>query len=320
MARTAGCNRVVSVRAQPGMGHPWSVRKATPRSSVTNSADFSVAEKVCTELESTGFRCWIAPRDVRPGQEYAEEIVRGIEVEMLGSDFVATGECLEFRTCGSGDGPIARASRSFRFASRTCCPHVRSSCSFPPSTGSMPGRATFRTHRQASEGNCARSRMVSFDLSPNSAARSARFATFGSPVSDLARLRLPLSSPNHAAGTAADCTTNIPLALSSWAAWSTRKASIEVSAHAHRWLGRRRAVYGAFNKVGAFEVYEIEPNGSPKRILEADQFANQYQSTKTYGFTIDSLPITVVSCLLYQIRKSGQREANSDFQLWRSRE
>jgi hypothetical protein len=43
-----------------------------------DSADFSVAEKVCAELESTGFRCWIAPRDVRPGQEYAE-IVRGIE-------------------------------------------------------------------------------------------------------------------------------------------------------------------------------------------------------------------------------------------------
>jgi hypothetical protein len=69
-------------------------------------------------------------------------------------------------------------------------------------------------------------------------------------------------------------------------------------------------IYGAFNKVRAFEVYEIEPNGPPKRILEADptQFANQYQSTKTYDFTIDSLPIEVVSCLLYQIPKSGQRE------------
>lgn len=43
-------------------------------------ADAEVAQRVCAELERSGFRCWIAPRDVRPGQEYPEEIVRGIEL------------------------------------------------------------------------------------------------------------------------------------------------------------------------------------------------------------------------------------------------
>jgi TIR domain len=43
------------------------------------SDEAEIASKVCSQLESTGFRCWIAPRDVRPGQDYPEEIIRGIE-------------------------------------------------------------------------------------------------------------------------------------------------------------------------------------------------------------------------------------------------
>jgi len=42
------------------------------------SKDATLAQRLSASLESRGVRCWIAPRDVNPGQPYAEEIVRGV--------------------------------------------------------------------------------------------------------------------------------------------------------------------------------------------------------------------------------------------------
>ena len=41
-------------------------------------ADHAKAEEIVAALEGRGFKCWIAPRDVRPGRTYGDEIVRGI--------------------------------------------------------------------------------------------------------------------------------------------------------------------------------------------------------------------------------------------------
>src|SRR5688500_20345617 len=41
--------------------------------------DREKAEAICDSLERRGFVCWIAPRDVRSGREYADEIIGGIE-------------------------------------------------------------------------------------------------------------------------------------------------------------------------------------------------------------------------------------------------
>jgi hypothetical protein len=43
------------------------------------SEDGDLANTVCAHLERAGLSCWIAPRDVTPGREYASEIMRGIE-------------------------------------------------------------------------------------------------------------------------------------------------------------------------------------------------------------------------------------------------
>jgi TIR domain-containing protein/F5/8 type C domain-containing protein len=37
------------------------------------------AREIAASLEKRGLKCWIAPRDVRPGQSYGDEIIRGIE-------------------------------------------------------------------------------------------------------------------------------------------------------------------------------------------------------------------------------------------------
>src|SRR5277367_4422033 len=43
------------------------------------SPDKSVADAACEALEAAGVRCWIAPRDVTPGEFYAESIVHAID-------------------------------------------------------------------------------------------------------------------------------------------------------------------------------------------------------------------------------------------------
>jgi beta-lactam-binding protein with PASTA domain len=41
------------------------------------------ADAICNRLESQGIRCWIAPRDVPAGSEYAESIVQAIEAAQV---------------------------------------------------------------------------------------------------------------------------------------------------------------------------------------------------------------------------------------------
>jgi TolB-like protein len=43
------------------------------------SHDAAIAQKVCSALESAGFPCWIAPRNVVPGTMYADGIVHAID-------------------------------------------------------------------------------------------------------------------------------------------------------------------------------------------------------------------------------------------------
>ena len=38
-----------------------------------------MAEQICVLLEERGRRCFLAPRDIRAGREYAEEIINGID-------------------------------------------------------------------------------------------------------------------------------------------------------------------------------------------------------------------------------------------------
>ena len=48
-----------------------------------SSHDRDVADATCLALEQRGFRCWIAPRDMQPGQEYGEATADGISASRL---------------------------------------------------------------------------------------------------------------------------------------------------------------------------------------------------------------------------------------------
>src|SRR3954469_14745390 len=43
-----------------------------------SSLDKTAGDAVCAALEARGIRCWIAPRDIRPGQDWAAAIVEAI--------------------------------------------------------------------------------------------------------------------------------------------------------------------------------------------------------------------------------------------------
>jgi len=43
------------------------------------SSDKGIADKVCRKLENQRIPCWIAPRDIRPGTEYAAAIIEAID-------------------------------------------------------------------------------------------------------------------------------------------------------------------------------------------------------------------------------------------------
>lgn len=44
-----------------------------------SSKDAVIAGQICEQLEKNSIKCFIAPRDIRPGKEYAEEIINGID-------------------------------------------------------------------------------------------------------------------------------------------------------------------------------------------------------------------------------------------------
>ena len=44
-----------------------------------SSTDATIAQDICSILEATGIECFIAPRDIRSGYEYASEIINGLD-------------------------------------------------------------------------------------------------------------------------------------------------------------------------------------------------------------------------------------------------
>jgi TolB-like protein/tetratricopeptide (TPR) repeat protein len=76
------------------------------------SADAPVANRVCEYLESHGVACWIAPRNVRPGEVYADAIVTAINacrslVVVISEKSVLSGHVFrEVERAGSKNRPI----------------------------------------------------------------------------------------------------------------------------------------------------------------------------------------------------------------------
>jgi hypothetical protein len=83
-----------------------------------SSKDREAADAVSRALESRGIRCWMAPRDIRPGANWGESILEAIGkvkmmVLLLSANANASPQVLSARS--------TNRSLSFRFASRMLC-------------------------------------------------------------------------------------------------------------------------------------------------------------------------------------------------------
>src|SRR5579863_9690294 len=47
------------------------------------SQDKAVADAACSALEARGVRCWISPRDIRPGEEWDESIYEALSTSQV---------------------------------------------------------------------------------------------------------------------------------------------------------------------------------------------------------------------------------------------
>lgn len=61
-----------------------------------SSSNVDVAEAICETLEQNNIKCWIAPRDIRSGKNYSNEILKGIKkskvVVLVFSEFSQASE------------------------------------------------------------------------------------------------------------------------------------------------------------------------------------------------------------------------------------
>jgi hypothetical protein len=60
---------------RPGVTHDVMISYAT--------RDKSVATAICAALEAHKIRCWIAPRDVEPGENYGSSIIHAIDAARI---------------------------------------------------------------------------------------------------------------------------------------------------------------------------------------------------------------------------------------------
>ena len=74
----AACDRIAPPKPAPG---PSLRMTAMPHDVFISyaHADKATADAACATLEQAGLRCWIAPRDITPGEEYGAAIVKAID-------------------------------------------------------------------------------------------------------------------------------------------------------------------------------------------------------------------------------------------------
>src|SRR5580700_4252878 len=63
-----------------GLASAIELRLTMPQVFISHSSqDRSAAEEICRHLEAAGIACWIAPRNIRPGSEWTQGIMDGLQ-------------------------------------------------------------------------------------------------------------------------------------------------------------------------------------------------------------------------------------------------
>jgi hypothetical protein len=274
------------------------------------SEDRNVADKVCQQLESAGFRCWIAPRDLRPGQDYAQEIVRGIELSKClvlilsksanESKFVSA----EVERAYSKGKPVFPLRVEEVLPSRSLELFVSTKHWIDAWHGDLSQHAA----RLAKE--LALDPGLDLDISPElrrrvRTRRMLRAAGITVVTAAVAALVAYIVRPNIP-----DMHAERPATAFFMGALVYPNKPIEVSYMLTDGWDNNGETYNALDNMKSFEIYEVKEDRPLTSLYSADpkQFKGQFRSTRTYKFTIDGLPKRIITCLGYRIPKAGRDE------------
>jgi hypothetical protein len=281
------------------------------------SEDRQTAEAVCRHLEAAGFRCWIAPRDVRPGKDYPEEIIRGIE----------ESKCLVLILSEvSNKAPFVRAEVERAYSKGKPVFPVRIQEVLPSRAlelfistkhwiDAWQGNIEQHAARLAQE--LARDPDLDFDLSPElvrrvKLRRLLRWGIGGVGAAAIAVLVALIMRPAHEEF---DLGPGTPPGPYFFGGQIYEGKPIKASFMINDGYTGEGKYYRVFEKDMTFEVFRAFDDAPAVRIYAADPdlFKGQYQSTATHHFTIEELPMRVVSCMRYKTADDRREAAVTGF-------
>ena len=276
-----------------------------------DSADTKIATRVCLELEKAGFRCWIAPRDVRPGQDYPTEIIRGIELsKCLVLVLSKTANELAF-VRAEVERAYSKGKPIFPFRIEEILPSRSLELFISTKHWIDAWRGEITPHIDRLSKELALDTNLQLDVSPElrrrvRMKRYMRYGGLGLGVAAVALLVSYMMRPPPI-----DLTDARPVTAFFMGGMVSEKNPIEVSYMFTDGWDKNGKYYGALNAITAFNIYELVPGADPKPIYSADpkQFEDQYLSTKSYNVTIDGLPKKILSCVIYRNPTKDSLEA-----------
>lgn len=280
------------------------------------SDDAEVARKIADHLEARGFRCWIAPRDVRPGQDYPSEIIRGIE----------HSKCLVLvLSSKSNESKFVRAEVERAYSKAKPVFPVRVEDVIPSRGLELfistkhwidAWKGELSQHASALATEIARDADLELELSPalRRRARMRRLVRYAAGAAGVAAIAvviaLVMRPGSRDSEASAESGYSKPVTAFFTGGLVRSGKPVEVGFMLTDGYSNGKPL-GAFEHEMALEVYEVRKGAAPGLLYAAKpgQFAGQFQSTKSYRFKLDALPKKVLSCVIFQDPVARERRA-----------
>jgi hypothetical protein len=277
--------------------------------------DREAAEKIRQLLEGAGFRCWIAPRDVRPGRDYATEIIDGIEISRSlvlvlsqranGSTFVRA----EVERAYSKGKPVipvriedVQPSRSLElFISTQDWIDARNGEFSPRDVDLLAGQL-------ASTPFDSQLGTVSSKLRQRILGR--RLLRIGAIVAMFALIAIisavVMRSLKQEIVDVVD--TSHPVTVMFIGARIYPNRPFDVSYYLRDGSKNGDQYIGALDHLKSFEVYEATAGPVFNRLYAGnpEQYKGVFSRSKTTTFTLDHVPSIVIACIAYEIPENRQ--------------
>jgi hypothetical protein len=266
------------------------------------SSDREKATQICNSLEAKGFRCWIAPRDVRPGQDYASEIIRGIEkskafVLVLSdnankSPFVQA----EVERAYSKGKPIFPIRIAEVIPSRSLELFISTKHWIDAWQGNVEDHSAILMNAMLADSDVdVRIPFFKQVIRLGRWAQLSVLALIGVGVAGgVAYWMQPDPMENYDPGQSA---AHVFFMGSMVADYYPLEASYTLM-DGYQLDGKP---LGAIGNIRRFELFNVEPSGKTKLLYAADplEFVNEFNKSRSRKIPIEALPIRVVACLAY---------------------